>query len=202
MIAFAAMFAFNIRPLFGTFSEAARHAAFQVPSIMTTTGFATADFNLWPQFSRLLLVRLMAGRVGGFHRGRHQDRTPPDPVKSRAQLRIKGSQAQYRSADASEREHVGRGHHPGNPRVYDALRGHRRRFHAASVAQRLIHGHQRHRRAGAPRQHRPGLDGVGPMGNRSAFLPFSKLVLIAIMLIGRPQILPMLTLFAPSIWKR
>ena len=48
----------------------------------------------------------------------------------------------------------------------------------------------------------PGLDDVGPMGNYAAFSPFSKLVLIANMLIGRLEILPMITLFAPSVWKR
>ena len=48
----------------------------------------------------------------------------------------------------------------------------------------------------------PGLDNVGPMGNYGAFSPFSKLVLIANMLIGRLEILPMFTLFAPSAWKR
>lgn len=47
-----------------------RHAAFQVGSIISTTGFASTDFNLWPEFSRILLVLLMfigacAGSTGG-----------------------------------------------------------------------------------------------------------------------------------------
>ena len=61
---------FNILPQMGKVTDSLRHAAFQVASIMTTTGFATADFDLWPEFSRLLLVLLMfvgacAGSTGG-----------------------------------------------------------------------------------------------------------------------------------------
>ena len=48
----------------------------------------------------------------------------------------------------------------------------------------------------------PGLEVVGPMGNFSAFSPWSKLLLSFNMLVGRLEIFPMLLLFAPSIWKR
>ena len=56
--------------MFTSFSETIRHAAFQVGSIITTTGFATTDFNLWPQASKTILVILMfvgacAGSTGG-----------------------------------------------------------------------------------------------------------------------------------------
>ena len=52
------------------FFESFHHALFQVASIITTTGFATVDFNLWPAFSKSLLVLLMfigacAGSTGG-----------------------------------------------------------------------------------------------------------------------------------------
>ena len=60
----------NVRGLYGTMEEAVRHAAFQVSSIVTTTGFATTDFDLWPSFSRAILLGLMivgacAGSTGG-----------------------------------------------------------------------------------------------------------------------------------------
>ena len=60
----------NILPQYGSFGESLHQAAFQVSSIMTTTGFATADFNLWPEFSKTILVLLMvfgacAGSTGG-----------------------------------------------------------------------------------------------------------------------------------------
>ena len=60
----------NIHKMFDNLFLAFHHAAFQVGSIITTTGYATADFNLWPQYSRCLLVLIMfigacAGSTGG-----------------------------------------------------------------------------------------------------------------------------------------
>ena len=49
----------NIASLYPSFSEAIRHSAFQVVSISTTTGFSTVDFNLWPAFSKTVLLILM-----------------------------------------------------------------------------------------------------------------------------------------------
>ncbi|MBQ7117959.1 MAG: TrkH family potassium uptake protein, partial [Clostridia bacterium] len=53
----------NIAPLYDTLSETLRHAFFQVSSIITTTGYATVDFNPWPHFSKLILLLLMF--IGG-----------------------------------------------------------------------------------------------------------------------------------------
>ena len=68
----AAMFliAWDIRMLYGSFGEALQQSAFQVASIITTTGFATTDFNVWPEVSRTVLIMLMfvgacAGSTGG-----------------------------------------------------------------------------------------------------------------------------------------
>lgn len=71
IIAFAIItIAINIRGMFDSIFLAFHHAAFQVGSIITTTGYATADFDIWPQYSRLLLVMIMfvgacAGSTGG-----------------------------------------------------------------------------------------------------------------------------------------
>ena len=51
--------AFNIRNLYGSFGEAFHHGIFQVASIMSTTGFSSADFNQWPELSKAILVMLM-----------------------------------------------------------------------------------------------------------------------------------------------
>ena len=65
------LIAWDILPQYsGDLGVSLRHAAFQVSSIMTTTGFATTDFNLWPPFSKMILVGLMivgacAGSTGG-----------------------------------------------------------------------------------------------------------------------------------------
>ena len=62
----AAVIAFNIYPMYGSVSDSIRLSAFQVSSIMTTTGFSTADFNLWPEFSRaILLVLMFVGACAG-----------------------------------------------------------------------------------------------------------------------------------------
>ena len=53
------LIAVNIMSIYGDFITALRYSFFQVSSIITTTGFATADFNLLPQFSKVLLVLLM-----------------------------------------------------------------------------------------------------------------------------------------------
>ena len=60
----------NILPMYSGFSEALRTSAFQVCSIVSTTGYATADFNLWPGLSKAILLLLMfvggcAGSTGG-----------------------------------------------------------------------------------------------------------------------------------------
>ena len=60
----------NIRSMFSTLGEALRHAAFTVASIISTTGFATVDFNIWPELSRTVIVLIMfvgacAGSTGG-----------------------------------------------------------------------------------------------------------------------------------------
>ena len=65
-----ALIVWNIRPLYETMGETLRHAAFQVSTIMTTTGYATTDFDLWPSFSKGILLMLMvvgasAGSTGG-----------------------------------------------------------------------------------------------------------------------------------------
>ena len=62
--------AVNILPLFSGFGEAFRHAIFTAASVMSTSGFAISDFNLWPWLSKTLLVVLMfvgacAGSTGG-----------------------------------------------------------------------------------------------------------------------------------------
>ena len=64
------LIAWNIRGLYSSFAQALRYAVFQVASIISTTGFATADFTLWPQLSHLILILIMfcgacAGSTGG-----------------------------------------------------------------------------------------------------------------------------------------
>lgn len=60
VIAGTLMIALNILPLYGnSFAEALHQSFFQVSSIISTTGFATADFDKWPEFSRMILMALL-----------------------------------------------------------------------------------------------------------------------------------------------
>lgn len=54
-----AMITYNIHSLFPTIEQAFRHALFQVGTVITTTGYASTDFNKWPEFSKFILVMLM-----------------------------------------------------------------------------------------------------------------------------------------------
>lgn len=71
LVTSVALIAVNIRGLYETVGETVRHAAFQVATIISTTGFATADFDLWPAFSKAILMLLMVtgacagGTAGG-----------------------------------------------------------------------------------------------------------------------------------------
>ncbi len=62
--------AFNLMSTYGSFAKGLQYAGFQTASILTTTGFATADFSMWPAFSKNILFFLMfvggsAGSTGG-----------------------------------------------------------------------------------------------------------------------------------------
>ena len=70
IVASTAIITANISSMYSTIGETIRHSAFQVASIITTTGYASRDFNLWPTTSKILLVTLMfvgacAGSTGG-----------------------------------------------------------------------------------------------------------------------------------------
>ena len=74
LLAAGGLIAWNIRPMMASWGESVRHAFFQVSSIMTTTGFSTVNFDLWPAFSKAILLCLMligacAGSTGGGVKG-------------------------------------------------------------------------------------------------------------------------------------
>ena len=58
-LACVALIALNVHSIYGTWGETIRHAAFQVSSIITTTGYATTNFDAWPSFSKALILLLM-----------------------------------------------------------------------------------------------------------------------------------------------
>ncbi|MGI5965767.1 MULTISPECIES: TrkH family potassium uptake protein [Anaerotruncus] len=194
----------DIMPMFGNrFGEALRHAAFQVSSIMTTTGFATTDFNVWPELSRVILVVLMivgasAGSTGG-------------GIKvSRLLLLLKSAK---RDLQKMLRPRAVKTVRMDGEMIDDAtLRGvhaYMTVYCAIAVVSILLialdnFSFESNLTAvlACLNNIGPGLGVVGPIENYSVFSDFSKVILTANMLIGRLEIFPILLLFAPSMWKK
>ena len=193
----------NISPLYGTLSESIRHAAFQVSSIMTTTGYSTVDFNLWPSFSKTLLVVLMF--IGGC-----AGSTAGGLKVSRVMLLFK-----------SIRRDVKRMLHPRSVAVV--------KLEGKAVDEATIHGSTVYFAVYSAlfflfllllslepfdfestftavtacfNNIGPGLGAFGPAASFTAYSPFGKLLLSAAMLLGRLEIFPLLIAFSPSTWTK
>jgi trk system potassium uptake protein TrkH len=192
----------NLRGYYATFGETLRHAAFQVASMITTTGFATTDFDLWPSFSKAILLGLMfigacAGSTGGgFKCGR-------------ALLVMKSLHRNVRQLIHPQKVQVVRmnGHMVSenvleNTNAYLAAYAFITLFSFIAVS---VDGFSVTTNFTAViacfNNIGPGLDAVGPTCNFAAFSTFSKLVLIVDMLAGRLEIFPILILFSRTTWK-
>lgn len=189
----------DVRGLFSTGFEAFRHAAFQVGSVMTTTGFATADFNLWPDLSKVMLVLVMcigacAGSTGG-------------GIKvSRVLLILKNA-----------KKEIKRLLHPRSVNIV--------KFNGKRVSDEVMQGTNAYISLyviilavsmlvvsfdnvdlvsnftgviATLNNIGPGLGVVGPMGNFADYRWFSKCVFIIDMLFGRLEIFPLLVLISPK----
>ncbi len=199
----AALIVWNIHKLYPTLGEAVRHAFFQVVSIITTTGFSTADFDAWPQLSRTILVLLMfvgacAGSTGG---GFKISRVLILLKTVRKELTIMIHPRMVKKIKVD-----------GHTLPHEVLRA-TNVFLAVyivilSASVLLISldnlGFTTNLTAVAATLNNigPGLELVGPTRNFSLFSPFSKCVLIFDMLAGRLELFPMLILLLPSCWKK
>ena len=182
--------------------EALRHSAFQVASIITTTGFATTDFNQWTALSRTILVLLMfigacAGSTGG---GIKISRFL---IVMKTVFREINSYLHPRSIKKVKMD--------GKPIEHEVLRATNVYFItffvifvfsvlAVSLEEKdLITNFTAV--AATINNIGPGLEMVGPTANFSHFNIFTKWVLMFDMLAGRLELFPMLMLFVPQIWK-
>ena len=200
----AALIAINVySQVYRTVGESVQHAAFQVSSLITTTGFATADFNLWPVFSQLILLLLMfvgasAGSTGG---GLKVVRVVVlFKVIKRELTRVIHPRA-VRTIKL-------------NGRLVDeeVVSGVMAFFYfyilifVAAVLTVALEGEDIVTTVTSViatlNNVGPGLGRVGPMGNFADLSILSKAVLSLCMLIGRLEIYPIMLLMFPSFWKR
>lgn len=194
--------AWNIRGLYSSVADIFRHAAFQVSSIMTTTGFATTDFDLWPSFSKSILLMLMivgacAGSTGGGLKC------------ARVLLLLKSLRRNIHQVLHPRKVQVVR----TNSRVVnETVLDNTAAYLAAYVIILLgsfialsLDGFSIETNLSAVlacfNNIGPGLDAVGPTCNYGAYGLVSKLVLILDMLAGRLEIFPILVLFSGSTWR-
>ena len=198
-----AVITWNVRSLYPTFSETLRHAFFQVGSIITTTGYATTDFDLWPALSKTLLVTLMfIGACAGSTSG---------GIKvSRILILLKTIRKEL-SLIIHPRQ-VKKIRMDGHPVDHETLRSANVflvvYFVLLLTSMLLISVDEFDFSTNftsvvtALNNIGPGLNLVGPTQNFSIFSPFSKFVLMFDMLAGRLELFPMMILLMPSTWKR
>ena len=196
-----AFITFDISKMFDSMFEALTYAAFQVASLMSSTGFATIDFDLWPSFSKTILILLMfigacAGSTGGgikvsrfvimgksIKKELHSYIHP----KSVKQIVMDGKEV-----DAGTIRSVG---------IYLIT------FFAIFVLSILIVALEEKDLitnftavTATLNNIGPGLSMVGPTQNFAHFTDLSKWVFIFDMLAGRLELFPLLLMFHPSIW--
>lgn len=197
------LIALNILPVYGGFGTSVRYAFFQVSSIITTTGYTTADYALWPGLSQTILVIIMfigamAGSTGG-------------GIKvSRIVVLVKSAWRELCTMRSPRTVRCIR--LEGKPLDKQTGAG----IHAFLTAYLLLFGlsvlllsldQQDHVSnftavTACVNNIGPALGACGPMGSYAPFSALSKLVLSFDMLAGRLEIFPMLMLFAPSSYRR
>ena len=193
----------NIYSIYNSFGEALRQAAFQVGSIITTTGFSSCDFDQWPTLSKEILVVLMfvgacAGSTGG-------------GIKV-SRLLILGKTLGKELKQALHPQVVAPVRMDGKLLNHETIRT-TNVFMAAYififVASFLLislNGYDMVTNftsvAATLNNIGPGLNQVGPMMNFGGYSNPAKLVLIFDMLAGRLEIFPMLVLFMPDTWRK
>ena len=197
------LIALNIRSLYGSWEETIRHAAFQVGTLVSSTGFASTDFDLWPSFSKAILVCIMlvgacAGSTGG-------------GLKVARLLLI------FKSLRRNIRQTL-------NPKKVQVIRN-----NGAVVSEKVLENTNAYLAAyviilfvsfalvsldgfsvetnfsavvSCFNNMGPGFAAVGPTCNFGDYSAFSKIVLCLDMLLGRLEIFPILVLLSRFTWKR
>lgn len=194
---------FNIMSLYDNFSLALRDSFFTVNSIMSSTGFSTADFNTWPSFSKLLLMMLMfvgcsAGSTGGGIKVTRIVLYFKQLVRDFGQMLRPNKVINVRMNGRAVEGHVMKGVNSYLVAYVITL--------VVSIILISVNGFDITTTVTSVitcvNNIGPGLELVGPTGNFSGFSDFSKLVLSFDMLAGRLELFPILILLAPNTWRK
>ena len=203
ILAAIVLLVWNLNGFYDTFEETLRHAAFQVSAIITTTGYCTTDFDLWPAFSKTILLILMiigasAGSTGGGLK------------VARLLLLLKTLRRNVRQMlNPRKVELIRNNGEVVDQKILDNTNAYLSAYVIIIFALFLLlslDGFSVETNLSAVlctfNNIGPGLAQVGPTCNFSHFSDFSKLLLSFAMLAGRLEIFPMLVLLSPSTWKR
>jgi len=193
----------NILHMMPTVYDAFHHAFFAVATIITTTGFATVDFNLWPELSRMILVLLMffgacAGSTGGGIKvSRFVILTKATTAELRKLLHPRSVRVMTIDGKQVSRETI------------QGVQGYLVVYLMIFIASILIVSLDNYDMttsvtavAATLNNIGPGLNLVGPTGNYAFFSPLSKIILTLDMLFGRLELFPMVILLLPSTWRK
>ena len=198
------LIAVDIMSLYQNFGEALRYSFFQVASIISTTGFGTANFDAWPVFAKIILLLLMiTGACAGATAGGFKI--------SRVLILSKSSYTDLRKMLRPRQ--VIKAKLDGKPLSEEVIRNTKTYLTAyagiiiVSILLISIEGN-----GGVETNISaviscfnnigPGFEAVGPLCNYSSYSIFSKIILSLDMLAGRLEIFPMLLLFNPNTWKK
>jgi len=189
--------------IFNSVWESLRHASFQASTIMSTTGYATTDFNLWPSFSKVILVLLMfTGASAGSTAGGLKCIRIVLLLKTikREVIKVIHPKSVYT---------VKIGGRALDERIVSGVTSYFFTYMIIFTVGMLIVSLDGFDLittftsvATTISNVGPGLEVVGPLGSFADYSVLSKITFSIIMLFGRLEILPMLILFAPSFWKK
>ena len=198
-----ALITWNISDMYNTFGESFRHAAFQVASIISTAGFSSVDFDMWPTFSKgILTVLMITGACAGSTCGGMKC--------ARVLLLFKGLRRNIRQMVHPNRVEVVRVNERAvDEKVMSGVNGYLSAYVMilfVSFAIICFDGFSIGTNFSAVlacfNNIGPGFEAVGPMMNFGNFSVLSKLVLIFDMLAGRLEIFPILLFFSAGSWKK
>ncbi|MGN0435899.1 MAG: TrkH family potassium uptake protein [Wujia sp.] len=198
----SAIIFFDLREVILDAGDRLRHVVFQVGSIITTTGFSSADFELWPTTSQTVLIMLMfcgacAGSTGGgikvsrfiiLFKTFIKEITSYLHPRSVKKIKIEGKMVEHETLRATNVYFITFMLLFAGSILLVSLEGRDVVTNFTAVTSTI-------------NNIGPGLNMVGPTQNFSFFSEFSKCVLMFDMLAGRLELFPLLMLFCPGIWR-